>query len=287
MDLLEPTAKILALLAWRHRPELELYQQLGFPDGFSFASTEGQSLLYGKHEVMLKGGVVLGHPHRRHYASVPWDGVLRPVSIRQYRARVQELAPRVPPGSPLGQSLERFDMAGFDAGDARWPRLVEWWALSQRAAEGRFEEQLGEALRRLGNRFTLRVAAELISPDFAKNVLVASGHWPPSQRPISAAQLDRALPGEWPAEHQVRCLVGDQDLGEVESVRRWARAEIDDDAEVFEEPYRAAMCALGAERDHALTGDGEVWRRERGAWRRCGTADEELTPVLPFRIEER
>jgi hypothetical protein len=277
--LARPTRHFFRQLTRRHASELEIYQRLGFPDGFSGDAVEGQSLLFGVHEVVLVGGRVLGLAHGRN--QLEWDGVPRPRSFREFQARVRALAPLVPSGTPLYKAIAHFDLTSWDAADDRWPRLVKWWALSRLSNEAGLNDNLREAFRRMPGSFALRLAAELVSPSVAAEVLVALGHWPPSDTRISAARFHAAIRLDWLDGYRVICVVTGQDLGSVASVRAYGVALLAEEYENFADDQHATSCALGLKGDHALTGDGDVWRREGAAWSRCGPAATVLIAMPP------
>src|SRR5262245_11366320 len=129
----EATIEFIRELGGRGAHEVELYEWLGFPDGFGHADTHIQTLLFegqGDCQVTLFGGRVVGHPHDTH-SSGEWDGVVRPKNIREFRRHVQQLSRSIRPESPLGVTLVEVQQMRDSAHGAPWRRAVHWWALSQ------------------------------------------------------------------------------------------------------------------------------------------------------------
>ncbi|WP_437978331.1 hypothetical protein WMF11_17945 [Sorangium sp. So ce295] len=301
MRLPRPTVDFMNELAARRAPEIELYQELGFPDFFftdgelSGPPCEVQFLTYGPREceVMLKGSRVLGHPHSvttDEADGVPWDGVVRPRTFREYRAHVQSLAPSIAPKSPLGRALKELRSVDRRFRSAEWLRLIDWWALSRETRERHLEPLLKSALQRIGAAFdggsltALRLAAELIAPGFARQTLVDAGVWPPSRLGVSEARLTEAFPANHPDRYRVYCRATGEHLGPLYQVQPRFDRELREE-ELFAEEDRRTSWRLGAT-GYVLTGDGKLWRREKHGWRCFGPAMDALL-VRPPKAERR
>ncbi|WP_437650453.1 hypothetical protein [Sorangium sp. So ce362] len=298
MLLPQPTVEFMNELAARRAPEIELYQELGFPDFFytggelSDPPYEVQFLTYGPREceVVLKGSRVLGHPHEVTTDDVPWDGVARPRTFREYRAHVQSLAPRISPRSPLGRALKELRSVDRRFRSAEWLRLIDWWALSRMTRDRHLEPLLRSALVQVSAAFhggsltALRLAAELVAPGFARDTLVAAGQWPPSRLGVSAARLDKAFPAGYPDRYRVYCRATGEHLGPLYSVRPRLDRDLQEE-ELFAEEDRRTSWSLGAP-GYVLTGDGKLWRREQHGWRGFGPALDALL-VRPPKAERR
>lgn len=301
MLLPQPTVEFMNELAARRAPEIELYQRLGFPDFFftdgelSGPPCEVQFLTYGSREceVMLKGSRVLGHPHvvtQEESAGIEWDGVARPRTFREYRAHVQSLAPLISPRSPLGRALEALRSVDRRFQSAEWLRLIDWWALSRVTRDKRMEQLLRSALPQIdaafhgGSLTALRLAAELVAPGFARDTLVAAGHWPPSRLGVSTARLEAAFPAGYPDRYRVYCRATGEHLGPLYQVRPLLGRDLQEE-ELFAEEDRQTSWRLGAP-GYVLTGDGKLWRREQHGWRCFGPALDALL-VRPPKAERR
>ncbi|MFO0612698.1 MAG: hypothetical protein U0414_08935 [Polyangiaceae bacterium] len=286
-------------LVERGGSEVELYQHLGFPDGFTdgdwLLAMEGsppmelQYLRYGppECEVVLKGGRVLGHPHEvpaRELDRVEWDGVARPRTLHEYRAHVQRLAPSIPARSPLGQALRALRPADLPNRARGRGRLVDWWALSRESHHGDLAPTLERALARLGDVGSLRVAAELVGPGFARRALVRSGHWPPSRLGVTRDRIAAALPTGYPDRYSVHARLTGEYLGPLYHVRPIEGPDLREE-ERFAEEDRATSWPLLAS-GYSITGDGEIVRRARAGWVRLGAAIGGLL-IRPPRAERR
>jgi hypothetical protein len=290
----------MSQLAARRAHEIELYQQLGFPDFFTRDDLcefpmQVQCLSYRRREceVMLKGSRVLGHPHavtQDEVNEVEWDGVARPRTFREYRSHVQSISPLISPKSPLGRALQDFRPTDWRTQSPQWDRLVDWWALSRVTRDRHLEPLLRRALQQMGTMHdgyglvALRLAAELVSPGFAKLTLVSAGHWPPSSLGVSRERLRAAFPVGYPDRYSVYCRATGDHLGPLYHLHPWDDSDLREE-ELFAEEDRRTSVLLSTT-GYVITGDGEVWRREKMAWRRFGPAKEALL-VRPPKAERR
>jgi len=298
--LVRPTVQIMNQLAARRAHEIELYQQLGFPDFFtgdepSELPKQVQCLSYRNREceVMLKGSRVLGHPHEvtsDEVDEIPWDGVARPRTFREYRVHVQALTPSIAPTSPLGRALGELRSVDRRVQSPEWLRLVDWWALSRVTRDRHLEPLLRSALQHVGALFhghsltALRLAAELVSPGFARRTLVSAGHWPPSSLGVSAERLEAAFPAGYPDRYRVYCRATGEHLGPVYNLQPWRDGDLREE-ESFAEEDRKTSWSLRSP-GYELSGDGKIWRREKHAWRCLGPARDALL-VRPPKAERR
>lgn len=286
-------------LVERGGSEVELYQHLGFPDGFTdgdwLLAMEGsppmeiQYLRYGppECEVVLKGGRVLGHPHEVSAGELDraaWDGVARPRTFHEYRTHVQRLAPSIPARSPLGQALRALRPTDLRDRGPGWGRLVDWWALSREHDRGDLAPTLDRALARLGPLGSLRLAAELVGPGFARRALVTSRHWPSSRLGVTRDRIAAALPTGYPDRYSVHARLTGEYLGPVYHVRPLEGPDLREE-EHFAEEDRATSWPLLAS-GYSITGDGEIVRRDRARWLRLGPAIGGLV-IRPPRSERR
>ncbi|WP_437971128.1 hypothetical protein WMF04_18365 [Sorangium sp. So ce260] len=282
-------------LVARHAHEVELYERLGFPDWFTELNIEAQCLTYGppECEVTVKGSRVLCRSHgltMEESGAFEWDGVHRPTNFREYRAHVQSLAPMISPRSPLGRALRDFRPTDWRDRSGDWLRLVDWWALSHVTRDKHLEPLLRSALPQVsallhGGRLTpLRLAAELVAPGFARDTLVAAGHWPPSRLGVTTTRLEAAFPAGYPDRYRVYCRATGEHLGPLYKVRPRLGRDLQEE-ELFAEEDRRTSWRLGAT-GYVLTGDGKLWRREKHGWRCFGPAMDALL-VRPPKAERR